>query len=104
MNDISWLSRTSLLIGEDTVRLLNRKHVLIVGMGGVGSFAAEALCRSGVGRLTLVDFDTVCVTNTNRQLQAMRGTVGKPKLSAGGVTGPLPTAVEKKDDGHGHGK
>jgi tRNA A37 threonylcarbamoyladenosine dehydratase len=55
-------------------------RVLVFGMGGVGSFAAEALARSAVGELVLVDFDEVCVTNTNRQLHAMRGTIGKPKV------------------------
>jgi tRNA A37 threonylcarbamoyladenosine dehydratase len=54
--------------------------VLVVGVGGVGSFAAEALARSGVGQLALVDFDRVCVTNTNRQLHAMQGTIGKQKV------------------------
>jgi len=54
MQDISWLGRTSLLIGEDRVRLLNQKHVMVVGMGGVGSFAAEFICRSGVGCMTLL--------------------------------------------------
>jgi tRNA A37 threonylcarbamoyladenosine dehydratase len=52
---------------------------MVIGLGGVGSFAAESLARSGIGCLTLVDFDRVCVTNTNRQLQAMKGTVGKTK-------------------------
>ncbi len=60
---------------------LHGAHVLVVGLGGVGSWAAEALARSGVGRLTLVDFDLVCVTNINRQLGALRGTVGQPKAS-----------------------
>jgi tRNA A37 threonylcarbamoyladenosine dehydratase len=56
-------------------------HVMVIGLGGVGSFAVEALARSGVGRLTLVDFDRVCVTNTNRQLQAVHGVVGKGKAA-----------------------
>jgi tRNA A37 threonylcarbamoyladenosine dehydratase len=56
-------------------------RVTIIGLGGVGSFAAEAIARSGVGHITLVDFDLVCVTNANRQLQAMRGTIGKPKAT-----------------------
>ena len=54
--------------------------MVVVGVGGVGSFAAEALARSGVGELTLIDFDKVCVTNTNRQLHAMRGNIGRPKV------------------------
>ena len=63
------------------MRRIFESHVAVVGLGGVGSFAAEALARSGVGRITLIDFDLVCITNTNRQLQALRGTVGKPKAS-----------------------
>jgi tRNA A37 threonylcarbamoyladenosine dehydratase len=54
-------------------------HVVVVGLGGVGSFAAESLLRSGIGTLTLVDFDRVCVTNSNRQLQALKTSVGQPK-------------------------
>lgn len=71
--------RMGRLVGDDKMEVLFASHVLVVGLGGVGSFAAESLVRSGIGRLTLVDFDRVCVTNTNRQLQAMRGTVGKLK-------------------------
>src|SRR3954469_9558068 len=56
-------------------------HVMVVGLGGVGAFAVEALARSGVGTLSLVDFDRVCVTNTNRQLQAMATSVAKPKAT-----------------------
>lgn len=59
---------------------LAHKHVMVVGCGGVGSFAAEALARTGIGHISLVDFDLVCVTNTNRQLHAMRGQIGKPKV------------------------
>lgn len=73
--------RMGRLVGDDGMERLQGSHVVVIGLGGVGSFAAEALARSGVGRLTLVDFDLVCVTNTNRQLQAMRGTVGQPKAS-----------------------
>jgi tRNA A37 threonylcarbamoyladenosine dehydratase len=56
-------------------------HVMVVGLGGVGSFAVEALARSGIGRLTMIDFDRVCVTNSNRQLQAVQGAIAKPKAS-----------------------
>lgn len=73
--------RIGRLIGDNAMGRLFNSRVVVVGLGGVGSFAAEALARSGVGHLTLVDFDLVCVTNANRQLQAMRGTVGKPKAS-----------------------
>lgn len=79
MNDISWLSRTTLLIGEEKVRLLNSKHVMIVGMGGVGSFAAEFICRSGVGKMTIIDGDVVDPTNRNRQLPALATNHGQSK-------------------------
>lgn len=72
--------RMARLVGDSGLDRLARAHVVVVGCGGVGSFAAEALARSGVGRITLVDFDLVCITNTNRQLHAMKGTVGKPKV------------------------
>jgi tRNA A37 threonylcarbamoyladenosine dehydratase len=79
MQDISWLGRTSLLIGEDRVRLLNKKHVMVVGMGGVGSFAAEFICRSGVGFMTIIDGDVVDPTNRNRQLPALSTNHGVSK-------------------------
>ncbi len=72
--------RLARLFGDGGVGRLARAHVVVVGCGGVGSFAAESLARSGIGRLTLVDFDRVCITNTNRQLHAMKGTVGRPKV------------------------
>jgi tRNA threonylcarbamoyladenosine dehydratase len=71
--------RTARLLGDTAMHRLRDAHVLVVGLGGVGSYAVEGLVRSGVGRLTLVDFDVVCVTNTNRQLHATTSTVGKPK-------------------------
>lgn len=80
MNDISWLSRTSLLIGEETVRSLTGKHVMVVGMGGVGSFAAEFIARSGIGRMTIIDGDVVDPTNRNRQLPALSTNHGEPKV------------------------
>lgn len=72
-------SRTELLIGKEGISKLSSSSVLIFGLGGVGSYAAEALARSGVGRLALVDGDTVSVSNINRQLHAMDDTVGMPK-------------------------
>jgi tRNA A37 threonylcarbamoyladenosine dehydratase len=72
--------RSARLFSEAGMARLSGAHVLVVGVGGVGSFAAEALARSGVGALTLVDFDTVCITNSNRQLHAMRGTIGRMKV------------------------
>jgi tRNA threonylcarbamoyladenosine dehydratase len=71
--------RMGRLVGDEAMRKLLGSHVMVLGLGGVGSWAAESLARSGVGRLTLVDFDLVCVTNANRQLHALRGTTGKPK-------------------------
>ncbi len=71
--------RTARLLGDSAMERLARAHVLVVGVGGVGSFAVEGLVRSGIGRLTLMDFDKVCVTNTNRQLHATVSGVGKPK-------------------------
>lgn len=71
--------RAARLLTEPGLHRLMGARVLVFGMGGVGSFAAEALARSAVGTLVLIDFDDVCVTNTNRQLHAMKGNVGKPK-------------------------
>jgi len=79
MEDISWLGRTSLLIGEDTVKKLNTKHVMVVGMGGVGSFAAEFICRGGIGKMTIIDGDIVDPTNRNRQLPALSTNHGVSK-------------------------
>jgi tRNA threonylcarbamoyladenosine dehydratase len=72
--------RAARLFSEPGLHRLMASRVLVIGVGGVGSFAAEALARSGVGCLTLIDFDKVCVTNTNRQLHAMKGTVGRRKV------------------------
>lgn len=75
-----WKQRTRLLLGEEKSERLCRAHVLVVGVGGVGAYAAEMLCRAGVGRLTLVDADTVQPTNINRQLPALHSTLGQPKV------------------------
>ena len=72
--------RTELLIGSTGIEILKNKHVLICGIGGVGSYAAEALGRAGVGTITLVDFDDICLTNVNRQIHALTSTVGLPKV------------------------
>jgi len=74
--------RMARLVGEPALERLFRSHVMIIGLGGVGSFAAESLVRSGVGHVTLVDFDRVCVTNCNRQLQAIKGNVGRSKVES----------------------
>ncbi len=73
------LSRSAAVLGEDGLAALSRARVAVVGVGGVGSWCAEALARTGVGRLLLVDPDVVDVTNLNRQLPAMASTVGRPK-------------------------
>jgi tRNA A37 threonylcarbamoyladenosine dehydratase len=73
--------RIGRLAGDAGMARLFGAHVVVVGLGGVGSFAVEALARSGIGRLTLVDFDRVCVTNSNRQLQAVQGAIAKPKAT-----------------------
>ena len=74
-----WRDRTRLLIGDEGVETLRRSHVLVVGLGGVGGYAAEQLARAGIGKLTLVDGDVVNVTNRNRQLLALCSTQGQPK-------------------------
>jgi len=68
------------LYGADGQDRLARAHVCVVGIGGVGSWAAEALARTGIGTLTLVDLDDVCISNVNRQLHAVTGTFGRPKV------------------------
>ena len=72
--------RAARLFTEPGLARLMAARVVVFGMGGVGSFAAEALARSGVGQLVLVDFDEICVTNVNRQLHALKGNVGRPKV------------------------
>lgn len=71
--------RMGRLVGDDQMKRLMKSHVMVVGLGGVGSWAAESIVRSGVGTVTLVDFDQVCVTNFNRQLHALQGQVGEEK-------------------------
>jgi tRNA A37 threonylcarbamoyladenosine dehydratase len=80
MSKLSWLSRTTLLIGDEKLNRLQKSHVLVVGLGGVGSFAAEFLARAGVGTLTIVDGDVVDPTNRNRQLPALSTTHGQYKV------------------------
>lgn len=75
----NWLQRGTLLLGDERQKRLCNAHVLIVGLGGVGSWAAEMLCRAGVGSFTLVDADVVDVTNINRQMPALVTTVGRAK-------------------------
>lgn len=72
--------RSEMILGENSTDILSRKSVILFGLGGVGSYTAEALARAGIGKLTIVDNDTVSVTNINRQLCALHSTVGKPKV------------------------
>ncbi len=82
MNEDNWKCRTELLISEKQVKHLQNKHVLIVGVGGVGGYAAEQLCRAGIGKLTLVDNDKVHPSNKNRQLIALDSTIDTFKTQA----------------------
>lgn len=74
-----WQQRTRLLLGQEKADRLQHAHVLVVGLGGVGAYAAEMICRAGVGRMTIVDADTVQPTNLNRQLPALHSTLGQAK-------------------------
>ncbi len=71
--------RMGRLVGDDMMKKLFNSHVMIIGLGGVGSWAAESLARSGIGKLTIIDFDEICITNANRQLHALQGLVGQKK-------------------------
>lgn len=71
--------RMGRLVGDAAMEKLFRTHVMVIGLGGVGSWAAESLARSGIGKITVVDFDEICITNANRQLHALQGLVGKKK-------------------------
>ena len=75
-----WLSRTRLLFGDEPIKRLQNAHVLVVGVGGVGAYAAEMVVRAGIGALTIIDGDTVSESNLNRQLVALHSTLGKPKV------------------------
>ncbi len=79
--NLDWLERTELLIGKDKLEKLSKSNVLIVGLGGVGSFAAEFICRAGIGKMTIIDGDTVDPTNKNRQLPALNSTIGQSKAA-----------------------
>ena len=73
-------TRTALILGEDGIKKLQNSHVLVIGVGGVGSFCAEALVRAGVGNITIVDYAKVVVTDINRQLPGLTSTLGKDKV------------------------
>jgi tRNA A37 threonylcarbamoyladenosine dehydratase len=76
---MNWLDRTELLFGPEKLEKLKQAHVLVVGLGGVGAYAAEQLCRAGIGKMTIVDGDVIELTNRNRQLPALISNTGKPK-------------------------
>lgn len=86
-NTTAWMSRTELLVGKGKLKNLINSHVLVMGLGGVGSYAAELLCRAGIGELTIVDGDKVELSNRNRQLPALQSTLGKSKAEV--VSGRL---------------
>lgn len=79
-----WLSRTELLIGEENIEHLKNAHVLVAGLGGVGAYAAENICRAGIGSLTIIDGDVVSVSNKNRQLPALDNNIGRLKADVVG--------------------
>ena len=76
---MSWTERTELLLGKEKLNILQNAHVLVVGLGGVGAYAAEMVARAGVGRMTIADADTVGESNINRQLLALHSTIGRHK-------------------------
>ncbi len=76
---MSWTERTELLLGEEKLDILRNAHVLVVGLGGVGAYAAEMIARAGVGRMTIADADVVGESNINRQLLALTSTIGRNK-------------------------
>lgn len=82
--DTGWLSRTEMCLGPESLRRLAESHVLVAGLGGVGSWAAEMICRAGVGKMTIIDGDTVTEANRNRQLPALVSTTGRMKAAVMG--------------------
>lgn len=79
-----WLTRTELILGDDGLKKLNAANVLVVGLGGVGAYAAEMICRAGVGSMTIADGDVIHASNRNRQLPALKSTQGLPKAEVMG--------------------
>ncbi len=73
---------TRRLYGQDATELYRRSHVCVIGIGGVGSWVAEALARTAIGKITLIDLDDICITNTNRQIHALDGNIGRSKVEA----------------------
>jgi tRNA threonylcarbamoyladenosine dehydratase len=81
---MKWYRRTELLVGSSGIEKLQKAHVLVIGLGGVGAYAAETICRAGVGRMTIADGDSVEMTNRNRQLPALVSNEGLPKAEVMG--------------------
>lgn len=81
MQDLKWLSRTELLVGKEALKKLINSHVMVVGLGGVGAYAAEFIARSGIGKMTIIDGDTIEETNRNRQLPALANNIGQYKAT-----------------------
>ena len=77
---VDWQARTRMLLGDNGINLLKEKHVIVVGIGGVGAYTAEMLCRYGIGKITIVDSDSVVPSNINRQLLALHSTIGQSKV------------------------
>lgn len=77
--EADWLSRTEMILGTEGLKKLNSSQVLVVGLGGVGAYAAEMICRAGIGSITIVDGDTIHPSNLNRQLPALKSTEGSSK-------------------------
>lgn len=82
MVDYSWQERTALLFGDEKISRIRNANVLVVGTGGVGGYAAEMLCRAGVGKMTIVDADTIQPSNINRQIIALHSNTGSSKVEA----------------------
>ncbi len=78
---MEWKQRTEVLFGTDKTERMSQAHVLVVGLGGVGAYAAEQICRAGVGKMTIVDGDTIQPSNINRQLPALHSTIGLEKAA-----------------------
>lgn len=79
-----WLARTEMLLGPEALKRLKESHVLVAGLGGVGSWAAEMICRAGTGAMTIIDGDVVTAANRNRQLPALTSTTGRKKADVMG--------------------
>ena len=81
----NWLSRTKMLLGAEGLKKLKASRILVVGLGGVGAYAAEMICRAGIGSMTIVDGDTIHISNLNRQLLALKSTTGSAKTEIMGL-------------------